>query len=661
MFARAFSLALCFCAALVPVPGARADTGTNQPQDLTDLPLESLMELSVPKVFSASKFEQKATAAPSSTTVITADEIKRQGYRTLADVLESVQGFDVAYDRNYAFLGARGVNLGDFNSRFLLLVNGHRVNNDLNDGAYIDTAFILDIDLIDRVEIIRGPSAVLYGNNAFFGVINVITRTAKQVNGAEAAGSYGSYDSYSGRGTVGWQFTNGLQVLLSGTYFNSDGPENLFYPEFNSPAQNNGVAHRRDDDGSGSFFGSASYKDFTLEGAYIEREKGNPTAQYATTFNDPRLRTIDDRSYLTAKYAHKFDAGWDVSANVYYDRNEFRIDYPVAPTLFEERQAGEWAGGELQVNKRVWDRHVLTFGAEYRDDFQQSRRVYEPATGTVFTDVQTARRSYGIYGQADIELLTNVHLNAGLRLDRYGHFEPAVDPRVALIYNPLPESTFKLIYGTAFRDPNFLELSDPRFQDIHPEKITSYELVYEQGIDQNLRSSLSGYYNRMDDLIDFENGSFTNFNADTLGLEAALEGKWKNGIRARVSYSLQHTQDRDSTAGLPDSPRHLIKFNGSVPLYAQKIFAGVEADYTSKAHTVFTDLSGNTLTGADAPEHVVVNVTLFSENLFKHVEMSAGVYNIFGSAYFDPASRFHQQALIQQDGRTYRVKLVCKF
>ena len=125
--------------------------------DLTELPLEQLMQIQVPTVVSASKFEQKATEAPSSVTVITSDDIKHYGYRTLADILASVPGFYVSYDRNYDFLGARGVNLGDYNSRILLLVNGHRVNNDLNDGAYIGTAFILDVDLIDRVEIIRGP------------------------------------------------------------------------------------------------------------------------------------------------------------------------------------------------------------------------------------------------------------------------------------------------------------------------------------------------------------------------------------------------------------------------------------------------------------------------------------------------------------------------
>src|ERR1039458_5084679 len=180
-----FQRLLCILFFFVALCGRASATETNQNSaDLTSLSLEALMEIEVPVVFGASKFEQKATEAPSSVTVITSDEIKRYGYRTLADILQSVQGFYVSYDRNYSSLGSRGVNLSDSNNRILLLVNGHRLNNNLTDGAAIGTDFILDVDLIDHVEIIRGPSAVLYGNNAFFGVINVITRQGKQLNGA---------------------------------------------------------------------------------------------------------------------------------------------------------------------------------------------------------------------------------------------------------------------------------------------------------------------------------------------------------------------------------------------------------------------------------------------------------------------------------------------
>src|SRR5690348_7133057 len=112
-----FWLPTLFCLLLLPAFAARADTNSVPTGDLTQLSLQQLMQIEVPTVFSASKFEQKATEAPSSVTVITSDETKRYGWRTLGDLLESVQGFYVTHDRSHEYLGVRGVNLGDFNSR----------------------------------------------------------------------------------------------------------------------------------------------------------------------------------------------------------------------------------------------------------------------------------------------------------------------------------------------------------------------------------------------------------------------------------------------------------------------------------------------------------------------------------------------------------------
>ena len=181
-----------------------------------DLSIAELANIEVPVVEAASKYKQKTTEAPASVTIITSDEIKKQGYRTLADLLRNVPGLYVSYDRLYASLGVRGFNLG-VNDRVLLLINGHRINNSLSDGAFIGTEFILDVDLIDRVEVIRGPGSSLYGANAFFGVINVITRKGRDMagHGAEASGDAASYDTYKGRVTYGKKFENGLEMLFS--------------------------------------------------------------------------------------------------------------------------------------------------------------------------------------------------------------------------------------------------------------------------------------------------------------------------------------------------------------------------------------------------------------------------------------------------------------
>jgi len=115
---------------------------------------------------------------------------------------------------------------------------------------------------------------------------------------------------------------------------------------------------------------------------------------------------------------------------------------------------------------------------------------------------------------------------------------------------------------------------------------------------------------------------------------------WTNGIRGRVSYSYQQTDNRTSDEDLPDSPAHLVKFNLSAPLYKQKVFARPGASVHKQSGHDLYHHNGETLPGADADGFCVVNVTLFTQNLIKNLEFSAGVYNLFDCEYGDPASRF---------------------
>ena len=135
---------------------------------------------------------------------MTADEIKKFGYRTLGDILRSVRGFYVTYDRNYSYVGVRGFSRpSDYNTRLLLLIDGHRLNENLYDSVYVGTEAVLDVDLIERVEIIRGPSSSLYGSNAFFAVINIITKSGRDLQGVEGSAEAGSFHTYKGRLSAG--------------------------------------------------------------------------------------------------------------------------------------------------------------------------------------------------------------------------------------------------------------------------------------------------------------------------------------------------------------------------------------------------------------------------------------------------------------------------
>ncbi|MCL6471060.1 MAG: TonB-dependent receptor, partial [Ralstonia sp.] len=159
--------------------------------DLTALPIEQLMQVQV--VTGASKYAQAANEAPANVSVITAADIKAYGWRTLADILGSLPGLYTNYDRSYNTLGARGfLRAGDYDTRFLLLIDGHRTNDPIFDQAAVGTEAILNVDLIERVEYVPGAGSAVYGSNALFGVINIITKRGRDIDGVQASASTGS-------------------------------------------------------------------------------------------------------------------------------------------------------------------------------------------------------------------------------------------------------------------------------------------------------------------------------------------------------------------------------------------------------------------------------------------------------------------------------------
>ena len=171
------------------------------------------MALDAGMVFGASERLQPVTEAPASVTFITAQEIARFGYRSLADILRSVRGMYVTDDRNFSYVGMRGFGKpGDYNSRILLLINGHRVNDNVFGQAEIGAEFGLDPAMFERVEIIRGPASSLYGDSAFFAVVNVITRTGASLNGGSITVEAGTLGAQLVRASAGHVLANGVDI-----------------------------------------------------------------------------------------------------------------------------------------------------------------------------------------------------------------------------------------------------------------------------------------------------------------------------------------------------------------------------------------------------------------------------------------------------------------
>ena len=638
-------------------------TGYSQ-RSSTDLADASLEQLGNIKVYTASKHLQSGSEAPSSVTVVTADEIQRHGYRTLADVLQSVRGFFITYDRNYSSVGVRGfARPGDYNTRVLLLIDGHRLNDNLYDEAMLGTEFPIDLGLIEQIEIVRGPASSLYGSNALFAVVNVITKRGQNVDGLELSSEAGSFNSYKGRVSYGRKL-NELEFLVSGSFYGSKGANQLFFPQFNTPQTNNGIASHADDDQVGSALLTLSFRDFTLQGVYGSREKGIPTGGFGTLFNNSGTRTTDAHDYADLRYEHTFKNSWSVLARAFCDRYTYQGTYayagPGGPTQLNNNLDygdGKWWGTEAQVSKTVFKRNRITIGGEFRDNFRQDQANFDINPWLLHLNDRRQSLAGAAYFQDEITLGKSLTLNAGFRYDYYSHLDSSTDPRAALVYRPWSQTSFKLMYGEAFRVPNVFELyynDPPNLPNpaLKPERIRTTEFAWEQSLSRRVWLSTSAFYTRMDDLITAEPvgtdlQKYQNLqDLTSAGAEQEIRGQLPTGLEASASYSFQETKDRLTHQLLSNSPCNLFKLTLSQPFLRDRFFVSVDAQYRGRIQT---------LLGSDVSPFTVVNATVLGRKLGKHADLSASVYNLLDKKYFDPPSNENLQMPIQQDGRNFRI------
>jgi outer membrane receptor for ferrienterochelin and colicins len=652
---------------------AQPPTVSDPPPDLSNLTLEELAGLDIDSVYGASMYLQKVTEAPSSVTIISADDIERYGYRTLADALRSVRGFYITNDRNYSYLGVRGFSRpGDYNARILLLIDGHRLNDNVFGSALLGTEFPLDIELIQRIEIIRGPSSALYGTSAFFGVINVITKRAEGLKGLDAAGAAGTFASKRGRAGYAQTFASGATLLLSGSSFASHGQQNLYFKEFDSPETNNGIAENADQDAASHLFGTVTFGRFIVQGLYGTRDKVVPTASFGTVFNDPRSRTVETQGFLAVQYDRALKRGWQLGSRVSYNRYLYDGDYvfdhsdvgvPV-PVVNKDFARGDWWGAELKLSRKIGRRQKLALGAEYRDNVRQDQFNYDEGTGVEYLDDKRDSRNWALLAQDEITLHDKLLFNIGLRHDHYDTFGSTTNPRVGLIYTPAKKSTFKLLYGEAFRAPNAYELfwsqedlakANPTLK---PETNQTSELVLEQSLGTHARLTTTAFLYKVRDLITQQTDPVDSLlvynNVDAIearGVELELEGQSAFGVEGRVGYTYQRSRNEDTGLRLTNSPRHLAVLNLVAPVLDRRLFGGLELRHMS---------SRRTIAGNEVGSVFVANLTVSTRSLPKGLNLSAAIFNLFDNAYADPGSEEHRQDTIVQAGRSFRVKLTVR-
>jgi outer membrane receptor for ferrienterochelin and colicins len=620
----------------------------------------------IPSVYSASKYEQKVTKAPASISIVTGDEIKKYGYRTFGQILNSLRGFYNTTDRTYGYAGARGFGLpSDYNSRLLLLIDGHRYNDVMFDAFDTSEGFPVDTDIIERVEVVRGPSSSLYGTSAVFGVINVITKRGRDQHGANIKYSYGTNDTHKTSASYGNRFKNGLEAFVTGTWYDSQGYDKLFYKEFDTPATNNGLSVGNDGERDRKLMGKASFGDFSFQGLHLNRHKDIPTASFGGIFNNHSQTFADQATFFELKYDHTFENQLNVQSRLSYNNYRFKGYLPTIGSSFTSLVDSEWWRYEIEASRLMWEDHHITFGGQYQDNFRQYQTFFD-SQGNTLSNKNVQTYQWALFVLDDYAITDQISLNAGLRFDYYSIFGSTINPRAGLIYSPWQSTTFKLLYGQAFRAPNQNELNNNipgavvANPNLQPEKLDTLEFIIEHYFNRQLRAEFNVFHTNIKDNITLtatNNGLAKNQNnrdVESIGFETQIENTWGDGFQGRLSYSWQNTTDKKTGERLTNSPEHMVKLNLIAPLWRDKVFVGFETQFMSSRKTPSKPANGN-LSGR-VGDYVISNLTVYTQNWVKGLELSAGVYNLFDQRYFDPASADHTQNAIQQDGLQFRVK-----
>jgi iron complex outermembrane receptor protein len=264
-------------------------------------------------------------------------------------------------------------------------------------------------------------------------------------------------------------------------------------------------------------------------------------------------------------------------------------------------------------------------------------------------------------GEGELNFIPKLSIRLGSRLDWFSLYGISLSPRIAFVYSPNTRTAVKYIYGRAFRAPNVYEnyysdgiVVEAPSKLLKPETMGSNEVILEQGLNPWLQVTVDGSYNHLQDLIDQVPdpttglSHFVNVGRDRgRTIEIELEATRTSGLAARASYTLSDATDSVLNTRLDNSPRQLVKFNGTIPL-SHLFFGAVESSYISKQQSY---------QGTQVQPALLTNATLSTGPALRNWAISASCFNVFNNARFDPAGPDLLEPEIRQDGRTFLFKL----
>jgi len=504
-------------AAFVVTQSASADEGKDGYQ------LERL-------VVTASGNEQSSLDAPGSIEVISASEMRDLNALTVAEALETAVGLNVVTAPGRVEVPSIR---GTFDKQTLVLLDGRRLALGFNDS--VDLRQIPTV-MVERIEVLRGPSSALYGSDAIGGVINIITKKPPRQREGMVRGQYGinrsgEAESFIGSGVVGSPLTDRLSMIFSAEIRKEDGWDE---------------AGELPDDGLGQeprFTAVRATYDLT------DRQSVSSGFEYMENrFTQDRLfkKILSERIQDEERLGYFFEYNAELHDNdqlfLRFNRSEYDYQVGFKPFAAPQDKDGENLTTQIEARyRRNFNNQLVTLGVEHR------RNKLEERLNRTFSSGENETSS--IFLQDEIQLSSALYGLVGLRYDDNSDFGGQLSPRASLIYSLDANTNLKASVSRGFRAPTLSELNATllkkggrrRFEpnpDLEPEDSTSFEVGIKSDYG-SFRGGLTGFYNQIDDLIApvLEGGSDTNQDPSIFRYQNISEATLQ-GFEAEGSFQL---------------------------------------------------------------------------------------------------------------------------
>ena len=475
--------------------------------DVTAISLEDLMNL---KVTSVSKREQKLGSSAAAIFVITQDDIRRSGARNVPEALRLVPGLEVArIDETKWAIASRGFN-GRFTNKLLVLIDGRSVYTPLFSGVYWNVQDVL-LEDVDRIEVIRGPGATLWGANAVNGVINIMTKEASATQGGLVTAQSGNALRGAGQVRFGGKFGDAVSYRAYSKYFKWDSSTDAAGRDAFDGWDTARMGFRIDG-------GSPMADSFTLQGDAYRGEYGETltgallTAPYATTFrNDGRF----SGGNLLGRWGHSFDNS-KTSLQVYFDRAN-----NTATSLLDDHL--NIYDVDFQHDIRINANHDWIWGVGYR-------LTQDDAIADTYVRLNPDRRTWKLFStfaQDEFTLFSQrLRITLGSKFEHNDFTGFEVEPNGRVAFNLSPTQSVWGAISRAVRTPARTEqdmrldavvlppsaetfglpvrvsvLGDRSFKS---EDMVAYESGYRVNLGRTVSVDFAAFYNSYNDLLSAE-------------------------------------------------------------------------------------------------------------------------------------------------------------